>query len=75
VILLRCNNTELYDRLEARGYEQRKISENIECEIMEVTHDEVYDSYGPEIILERINEVAEEMNATVQEITTLLTSS
>ena len=30
VVLLRCNNTILYDRLKARGYSEKKISENIE---------------------------------------------
>ena len=29
VVLLRCNNTELYDRLKSRGYSDKKITENI----------------------------------------------
>ena len=37
IILLRCNNTDLYDRLKARNYSEKKITENIECEILEVT--------------------------------------
>lgn len=48
---MRCSNDKLYPRLEARGYNEKKISENIDCEIMEVTHDEVYAAYPPEIIL------------------------
>lgn len=31
----------LYDRLKARGYEDKKITENIECEILDVSKDEV----------------------------------
>lgn len=45
VVLLRANNQFLYDRLKARNYTAEKITENIECEILEVTHDEVFDSY------------------------------
>lgn len=41
VVLLRCNNTELYDRLQARGYNEKKITENIECEILDVLKEEV----------------------------------
>lgn len=56
VVLLRANNTILYDRLNARGYSPHKIYQNIQCEIMEVTSDEVYESYPKEIILELVNE-------------------
>jgi adenylate kinase len=48
---LRCNNTYLYDRLKARNYVEEKITENIECEILEVTSEEVYTSYKENIIL------------------------
>ena len=41
MVLLRCNNTELYDRLQARGYNEKKITENIECEILDVLKEEV----------------------------------
>jgi len=37
--------------LKGRGYDQPKIEENIQVEIMEVTRDEVRDSYKSEIIL------------------------
>ena len=52
VILLRVDNTPLYDRLKARGYKEKKITENIEAEILFVTRDEVFESYKKEIILE-----------------------
>jgi len=52
VILLRTDNTPLYDRLVIRKYNKHKIDENISCEIMCVTRDEVYESYKKEIILE-----------------------
>jgi adenylate kinase len=67
VVLLRASNTILFDRLKERGYSQKKITENIECEILEVTKEEVEryseavliynSSYKPEIILELVNEL------------------
>ena len=52
VVLLRCNNTELFDRLSARGYSEDKINENIECEIFGELAEEVAESYKPEITIE-----------------------
>ena len=68
VVLLRCNNTELYDRLAARGYNQKKITENIDCEIMEVTSEEVRDSYKSDIILELKSEVIEDMENNLDKV-------
>lgn len=66
VILLRTDNTILYDRLKNRQYSEEKITENLECEILEVTHDEVYESYKPEIILELKNEMPEDVEKNIQ---------
>jgi len=57
IVLLRTDNTKLYDRLKERGYDQPKIEENIQCEIMQVTRDEVRDSYKKEIILQLKSDV------------------
>ena len=61
VVLLRCNNTELYDRLQDRGYSEKKITENIECEIFGVLQEEVMSSYKEEIVLELTSEKEEEV--------------
>ncbi|KAK0426449.1 hypothetical protein QR680_009716 [Steinernema hermaphroditum] len=45
VIVLRTDNTLLFDRLAARGYSQEKIRENVECEIFGVIADEVEECY------------------------------
>lgn len=66
VVLLRCNNTELYDRLKARNYSDKKLNENIECEIMEITADEVKESYNSDIVLEIKNEKIEDMKANIE---------
>jgi adenylate kinase len=51
VVVLRTDNSILYPRLEKRGYSQKKITENIECEIMQVVYDEAASAYKREIVL------------------------
>jgi adenylate kinase len=63
VVLLRADNTQIYDRLTARGYSERKVSENIQCEIMNVTHDDVFDNYKEGVVLELQSDSAEQMEA------------
>ena len=65
VVLLRATNTQLYDRQKARGYKENKITENIECEIMEVTSESVYQSYKPEIIMELQSNTIDDMENNV----------
>ena len=66
VVLLRCNNTVLYDRLAERNYTEKKIKENIECEIMEVTADDVRQYFPMEKILEIPNEEVEQMESNIE---------
>ncbi|KAG5463316.1 MAG: AAA domain-containing protein, partial [Olpidium bornovanus] len=40
VVVLRADNKNLYDRLVSRRYNQKKIEENVECEIMQVVLEE-----------------------------------
>jgi len=68
VVLLRCDNSILHKRLEARGYPQSKITENVDCEIHGVVADEVYESYKPEIILEAENNKESDMQAILLKI-------
>ena len=72
VVLLRCNNTELYDRLKSRGYSDKKITENIDCEIMEVTSEEVRDSYKEDIIVELKSENIEDMEYNLDKVINIL---
>ena len=68
VVLLRCNNTELYDRLKERGYKEEKITENIECEIFGELADEVAESYKPEITIQLMSEKVEDMEQNIEKI-------
>jgi adenylate kinase len=68
VVVLRTNNTILYDRLEKRGYKANKITENIECEIMEVVLQEALDSYKSEVIMVLDSNTVEDMENNVLKI-------
>ena len=45
VLVLRCNNTLLFDRLNTRGYSGRKLEENLQAEIFQTILDEAKESY------------------------------
>ena len=68
VVLLRCDNTQLYDRLKERGYAEKKITENIECEILDVLKEEVEASYKQEIIMELRSDSVEDMQTNLETI-------
>ncbi|CAN3355124.1 adenylate kinase isoenzyme 6 homolog Fap7p [Diutina catenulata] len=68
VVCLRCDNTILFDRLKKRNYNEVKIQENIDCEIMEVIAQEARDSYVPEIVIELTSNNADEMDDNVDRI-------
>ena len=61
MVLLRCDNGPLSERLQKREYALNKIQENVSCEILEVTHDEVFESYDENIILELTNSNPEDV--------------
>uniref|UniRef100_A0A915PH43 Adenylate kinase isoenzyme 6 homolog n=1 Tax=Setaria digitata TaxID=48799 RepID=A0A915PH43_9BILA len=85
VFVLRCNNTLLYDRLSARGYKDKKIQGNIECEIFGSLLEEAKDSYDKpkkalnsayifeeKIVYELQNETVEQMSENLELICQLV---
>ncbi|CAL5221337.1 g3512 [Coccomyxa viridis] len=66
VIVLQTDNTILYDRLEKRGYGQKKLTENVECEIMQVILQEAFDSYREEIVQVLPSNTVEDMESNVE---------
>ena len=68
VVLLRANNTQLFDRLQGRGYNQKKIDENIECEIFGELKDEVAECYRSEIILELQSNETDDMQTNLDKV-------
>ncbi|KAG0172540.1 hypothetical protein DFQ28_010605 [Apophysomyces sp. BC1034] len=68
VLVLRADTRTLYDRMEKRGYKQRKIEENMECEIMQVVLEEARESYAPEIVVELSSNTTDEMESNVERV-------
>jgi adenylate kinase len=68
VVVLRSDNTSLYDRLAKRQYSQSKIEENIDAEIMQVILDEARDAYVPEIVVELQSNTVEDMDSNIERI-------
>ncbi|CAL1696078.1 unnamed protein product [Somion occarium] len=68
VVVLRCDHSKLWDRLEKRGYPLKKIQENNEAEIMEVVLDEARSSYSQEIVVELKSEGTEDLESNVARI-------
>ncbi|MDC6271174.1 adenylate kinase family protein, partial [Acetobacter pasteurianus] len=69
VIVLKTDNSKLYDRLQKRNYKESKIQENLDCEIMQVILGEARDAYIPEIVIELESDTAEQMDENVDRIT------
>ncbi|GAV55182.1 hypothetical protein ZYGR_0AS05060 [Zygosaccharomyces rouxii] len=68
VVVLRCENSTLYQRLNKRGYHQAKIDENIDAEIMGVVMQDALDSYEKEIVVELTSDTTEQMENNVDRI-------
>ncbi|EKX38532.1 hypothetical protein GUITHDRAFT_43249, partial [Guillardia theta CCMP2712] len=61
VVVLTCENGMLYKRLKARDYEEKKITENVDCEIMQTVLQEALESYKPDKILTFKSETEKDM--------------
>ncbi|KIO23179.1 hypothetical protein M407DRAFT_244879 [Tulasnella calospora MUT 4182] len=68
VVVLRCDHTLLWDRLEKRGYSLKKIQENNESEIMQTVLDDAKESYAEEIVVELRSDSTEDLESNVDRI-------
>ncbi|KAJ7071223.1 AAA domain-containing protein [Mycena amicta] len=68
VVVLRCDHTQLWERLEKRSYPLKKIQENNEAEIMQVVLEEARSSYPAEMVVELKSESMEDLQANVARI-------
>eukprot|EP00245_Coleochaete_scutata_P006543 TRINITY_DN21019_c0_g1_i1.p1 TRINITY_DN21019_c0_g1~~TRINITY_DN21019_c0_g1_i1.p1 ORF type:complete len:195 (+),score=37.65 TRINITY_DN21019_c0_g1_i1:38-586(+) len=74
VVVLQTDNSLLYDRLSNRGYTGKKLSDNIECEIMQVLAEEARENYKAEIIQCMENNTIEDLERNADVITTWVQS-
>eukprot|EP00884_Botryococcus_braunii_P016784 jgi/Botrbrau1/378/Bobra.110_2s0033.1 len=65
VIVLQTDNTILYERLQNRNYPQKKISENVTCEIMNVVVEEARESFREEIVHVLQSNTVEDIDSNV----------
>lgn len=65
VFVLRTDNTVLYDRLTARGYEGKKLENNIQCEIFQTILDEARECYDEKIVHDLQSNTMEQMQSNV----------
>lgn len=75
VFVIQCDNTILYDRLKKRNYKEKKIKDNIECEIFQTILEEAQDSYDQSIIHTLKNENSEDRTAALDKICELIAES
>uniref|UniRef100_A0A914PIH9 Adenylate kinase isoenzyme 6 homolog n=1 Tax=Panagrolaimus davidi TaxID=227884 RepID=A0A914PIH9_9BILA len=75
VIILRCDNTVLFDRLTSRGYSEQKIKENVECEIFGTIAEEAHESYPKAAVHELPNNNEAELEENVQNIVNFVKQS
>ncbi len=52
VFVLRTENAALFDRLQSRNYKEKKLQDNLQCEIFQTILDEAKESYDPNIVHE-----------------------
>lgn len=68
VCVVRCDNKVLYDRLKARGYGEKKLQENMDCEIMEVLLNEAREAYEADMVVEFKSEKTGDIDSNVERV-------
>ncbi|CAI8004042.1 Adenylate kinase isoenzyme 6 [Geodia barretti] len=72
VVVLRTDNTLLYDRLSKRGYSGQKLTDNVQCEIFQTILEEARDSYSHSMVHELPSNTPENFEQNVDIICTLI---
>ena len=65
VLVLTTDTNILYDRLQDRGYNEKKINENMECEIMQIVLESAKESYAAEIVQQLLSNTVDDMESNV----------
>ena len=68
VLVLRSETEVLYDRLTSRGYSERKRSENMDSEIMQVILESARESYDISIVHEVPSNTLEDIESSVDRV-------
>jgi adenylate kinase len=68
VLVLRSTTENIFDRLTTRGYNETKLNENVEAEIMQVVLEEAKESYEDDIVHECRSDCVEDMEQNVERV-------
>ena len=68
VLVLRTKTVLLFDRLTTRGYNDKKRSEKMEAEIMQIILEEAREGYAEEIVHEVQSNTVEDMDQNIQRV-------
>jgi adenylate kinase len=68
VVVLRTDTDALFDRLEARGYKELKLNNNVQAEIMQVVRDEALESYPDIPYLECLNNEWDDKDRIIKQV-------
>jgi adenylate kinase len=68
VLVLRTRTEVLFDRLTARGYNEKKRSENMEAEIMQIVLEDARESYAEEVVHEVQSNTVDDMETNVMRV-------
>ena len=66
--MLQTDNSILYKRLETRGYNEKKLTNNIQCEMFQVLYEEALASYKMEIVYQLRSDKPEDLENNINEI-------
>jgi adenylate kinase len=75
VLVMRADTETLWTRLEARGYKEAKIKENVEAEIFMESMNDAVDRFDEGIVSEITNNTENDQKLVVGKIVSLLTGS
>lgn len=68
IIILSCRTEILYDRLVDRGYNKKKVTENMECEIMRIVAEEAYSRFPFSRIFEMPSNQESDVNENLEKL-------
>ena len=72
VIVLQVETDVLWDRLEKRGYSEKKIQENVQAEIFMESYSEALEQFGEDKVQARPNNGVEERKVIIKELVEFL---
>lgn len=72
VYVVECGNTILFDRLTERGYNQAKISQNIQCEIFQECLRDANESYAEDIVHTLRGETEQDFQNSIEVVTSFV---